>query len=386
MFSPLPQVARRVVPLALLALTFLLPGAAAGPDPLPFYTVTLLGTLGGETSEALSINERGQVVGKAETADGETHAFLWEYGGIRDLGTLPGGSYSEARDINRVGDIVGVSTNADGYRRATYWSGDEVIDVGTLGGNNSWANAIDDNGELVGAAERAPDSASTYWPNYWAFRSRLRGGYPEWRMVALPQLHLNPLRDERALFSEAFEIRNGLVLGHVFVNHLTDTGYWPLTWKNNQLWIGRYGKGWFWPRSINRRSQVVGQFSGHSDETSSWITTLKGIRLPWPQHDIRPPSGSGTRAHYPEARGINDAGTVVGSLVPREPLEAPPVAAFIYRSHRSTLLSPLVPRRDGWKIVAANAINDRGQIVGQAEREGRRVACLLTPVRSGGAR
>ena len=50
-----------------------------------------LGTLGGRQGFAASINDRGQVVGQAETQSGETHAFLWQQGsGDADIGTLGG--------------------------------------------------------------------------------------------------------------------------------------------------------------------------------------------------------------------------------------------------------------------------------------------------------
>jgi probable HAF family extracellular repeat protein len=39
--------------------------------------MTDLGTLGGNYSVAVVINERGQVVGYSLTASGEEHAFLW---------------------------------------------------------------------------------------------------------------------------------------------------------------------------------------------------------------------------------------------------------------------------------------------------------------------
>jgi probable HAF family extracellular repeat protein len=36
-----------------------------------------LGTLGGNFSEALAINDLGQIVGEAKTSTGEKHAVLW---------------------------------------------------------------------------------------------------------------------------------------------------------------------------------------------------------------------------------------------------------------------------------------------------------------------
>jgi len=61
------------------------------------YTVTSLGTLGGNNSFAQGINNRGEVVGVAETPDTDPncdcpiiHAFLWNKGILHDLGTLGG--------------------------------------------------------------------------------------------------------------------------------------------------------------------------------------------------------------------------------------------------------------------------------------------------------
>lgn len=36
-----------------------------------------LGTLGGDSSSSLSINNRGQVAGDSKNALGDSHAFLW---------------------------------------------------------------------------------------------------------------------------------------------------------------------------------------------------------------------------------------------------------------------------------------------------------------------
>ncbi len=74
--------------LLILAMLFVGPALAAAP-----YTVTDLGTLGGSFSfsKAVAINEAGQVIGDAHTADyGSFHAFVWEGGVMTDLGTLGG--------------------------------------------------------------------------------------------------------------------------------------------------------------------------------------------------------------------------------------------------------------------------------------------------------
>jgi probable HAF family extracellular repeat protein len=82
-----------------------------------------LGTLGGRFSQAGGINDQGQVIGSADTADGSTHAFLWTASdGMQDLGTLTGGTFSEAFGINDQGQVIGVRDMADGSSRAFLWT------------------------------------------------------------------------------------------------------------------------------------------------------------------------------------------------------------------------------------------------------------------------
>ena len=84
-----------------------------------------IGTLGGNTSCAFAINDRDEVVGEAETADGASHAFLWKDGHIIDLGCYPsdftspgvallpsikGLNDSSAMSINDNDQIVGQSS------------------------------------------------------------------------------------------------------------------------------------------------------------------------------------------------------------------------------------------------------------------------------------
>lgn len=86
----------------------------------PAYSVVDLGTLGGNHSEALAINDRGQVVGQSAIGTGATHAFLWTRAGrMQDLGTL--GGDSGASDLNCRGHIVGRSETAAGQQRDVLW-------------------------------------------------------------------------------------------------------------------------------------------------------------------------------------------------------------------------------------------------------------------------
>jgi probable HAF family extracellular repeat protein len=81
-------------------------------------TPTLLDSLGGLRSTANAINNLRQVVGAARTPDGlADHAVVWNGAAITDLGAAGAGS-SEALDINDRGQIVATALLQDGSTRA----------------------------------------------------------------------------------------------------------------------------------------------------------------------------------------------------------------------------------------------------------------------------
>lgn len=120
-----------------------------------------LGTLGGSISGATASNSLGQVAGWSKTSgDATQHAFVWTSGtGMRDLGTL-GGSFSQANAINNVGQLAGVSYTSTGEEHAFVWTlGPGMQDLGTLGGSFSFATGINSIGQVVGFSTTAGDAA-----------------------------------------------------------------------------------------------------------------------------------------------------------------------------------------------------------------------------------
>jgi probable HAF family extracellular repeat protein len=122
----------------------------AGSDSRAFAasggTVRDLGTFGGAFSVARAVNERGDVVGEAQTAAGSIHAFLYRDGAMTDL--FPGAAgVSLAAGINARGDIVGSDGHAWLYRRG------QLTHLTTpQDSSGSVAVDVNERGEIVGTA------------------------------------------------------------------------------------------------------------------------------------------------------------------------------------------------------------------------------------------
>jgi probable HAF family extracellular repeat protein len=122
-----------------------------------------LGTLGGTYGYPNSINKHGQIVGFSDTPGdllGHGHPFLWENGVLKDLGTL-GGSAGESRSINDAGDAAGYATlPGDQVVHATLWTKGKIIDLGaTADYPCSYANGISPRGQVLGALQFCPNNA-----------------------------------------------------------------------------------------------------------------------------------------------------------------------------------------------------------------------------------
>ena len=127
-----------------------------------------LGNIGGHGwNTPTFINNQGQVVGFANQSgdliNGQLalkfHAFLWtRERGMRDLGTLSGDAISEALGINESGQVVGVSYGAGfSHPRAFLWQDGAMMDLNSLIPAGSTltlevAGDINDRGEITGTA------------------------------------------------------------------------------------------------------------------------------------------------------------------------------------------------------------------------------------------
>jgi probable HAF family extracellular repeat protein len=127
-----------------------------------------LGNIGGHGwNTPTSINNEGQIVGFANQSGDlingrlalKFHAFLWtKERGMRDLGTLSGDAISEALGINESGQVVGVSYGAGfSHPRAFLWQDGVMTDLNSLIPASSnltlqVAGDINNRGEITGTA------------------------------------------------------------------------------------------------------------------------------------------------------------------------------------------------------------------------------------------
>jgi probable HAF family extracellular repeat protein len=137
-----------------------------------------LGTFGGYQSNAIYVNNEGQVVGFASNTildpysflGAQTHTFLWQNGVLQDLGTLGGpDSFPSAGGINqRRGLVAGGSYINDIPNPTTgmptqdpfLWRDGHMRDLGTLGGTNGFAVVVNNLAQVAGDSNLAGDLKS----------------------------------------------------------------------------------------------------------------------------------------------------------------------------------------------------------------------------------
>jgi probable HAF family extracellular repeat protein len=159
------------------------------PDPYSFYgagsqvraflwekgMMRDLGTLGGPDSQAIFLNDRGQVAGDSyinftpnpDSGVPTSDPFLWENGKMLDLGTL-GGTSGQPNWLNRRGQVAGTSNLAGDFTNHPFlWDRGVLIDLGTFGGSNGQALWVNDAGEVVGEADLPGDQVhdAFLWKN-----------------------------------------------------------------------------------------------------------------------------------------------------------------------------------------------------------------------------
>lgn len=118
-----------------------------------------LGVTGALGSQAIAINEAGQIIGSVTSETWATTAWMWDKGQLMRFEDL-GSGFAAPADINNAGLVVGTSETTSFASRAVMWDGTHVIDLNNLLTDEQraagWellnATAINDSGVIVGGA------------------------------------------------------------------------------------------------------------------------------------------------------------------------------------------------------------------------------------------
>ncbi len=309
------------------------------------YSYTELPTLGGGTAEAWGINDKGQVVGWASTTAGQAHAVVWNPASSpTDLGA---GDNSCAVGINNLGQIVGTASLANA--RAFLW--DPVSQTAQtladqLGGAQSWGNAINDQGQVVGYAE----DGTTPTPNRLAYL---------WSPGTKTMQSLGTLGGNES-FANGINSQ-GQIAGSASDN-LGETRAFFLAPGGQMQDLGALGGVWSAALAMNN----LGQTAGWSPATPGGYLHAFFLSAPGGQmQDLGTLTGN-----YSLALGINDLGQVVGEFEGAPQNEVTPETAFLWSAATGmqNLNDPNLvlnlPQGVLFPVACARYINRRGQIVG----------------------
>jgi probable HAF family extracellular repeat protein len=339
-----------------LAVCALASTSLAGPV---LYRAADLGTLGGFFAEPRAINERGQVVGRAELRSYDQHAFLWDADTMRDLGVPSGFSYSEANDINDAGVIVGTArgTNVSAgfvYQAGTMRRLDDLASPGS-GLRLTEASAVNERGQVLAQARDAGDNPR----------------------AAILDLATGQVRDLGTLGGEWASPRDfndaGQVVGASAAPDGTEHAflYDPATgMRDLGAPTGPFATGRSRGEAVNDAGLVAGTYDVED------LTTFS-VGAVFQNGSIRP-IGIGDTASIGD---INDAGQIVGwfSLYGGE------FGAFMYDGVTAYDLDELLVPGTNWLISGAGGINNGGVIAatGFDPETGWETGLLLTPVDAG---
>jgi probable HAF family extracellular repeat protein len=282
---------------------------------------------------AFDINERGQVAGDYNRADGRRRGFLWQDGSWVDVGDGDDNSY--AYGINDHGSVVGGTVSSTTQiDRAFVWRDGALSRLPTLGGVSS-AEAINNGGLVVGHSK--PPSSEQYPPGH---------------AVAWFDGRIFDLGTLGGRNSGALDVNErGQIVG-VSETEVGNSYHAFLYECGRMKQLGSMGGDYSFARSINDFGQVVG------------FAQIPGLGLRAMFYDrgrmVEIPTGTLWES---DAHDINNRGQIVGYM-----LDIVFSQGFLFSNNRVELLKDLVPSHDCWTQLTAQSINDQGDMAGSGQR------------------
>lgn len=349
----------------------------AGANPTaPRYAITDLGALGGDISYATGMNSQGQVVGNADlpghrSSDELMHPVLWRDGKMVDLGILPGAEDTGAMSVNNKGQVVGsaiikLSMNAR-LDWAFIWQHGKLTRLSATANRGSRATYINDAGQIVGDADVKGDMTHGFIKHavLWQYGRMLDlgtlGGMQSWA---------SSINNKGEVVGSSSLARS--IGGHAF------------RWVGGKMHdIGGFdGSRYNNASCINDKGQIVGTSETKSKDIHAVLWDNGKIvdlgTLPKQIENI--PGSIGGPGSF--ATSINNKGQIVGSadIYYADSVFQPIRHGFLYSGGRMFDLNNLIVQKSDWVITDATAINDKGRIAANGKKNGYDHALLLTPV------
>lgn len=325
------------------------------------YQITDLGTLGSGHSSAVDVNNQTQIVGRSNPATRHigNGAFLWTNGKMSDI-SIAGYTNSRPIRINDLGQVIIEAYGKNGKYAITYyiWQNGSKSEVKSPDGNSITPCAINKKDQIVGRLGTFKGKSGFIME-----KGKIRTLSAFEGMQAMPQ----DINDK----------------GQIIIHRRTSTYVRSFVlYKGQQTELIADGFRYNFALRINNKGEIIGVIL--KNDTSSEKAVLwrdgKTILL----GSLRGKGG------WLRAYDINNKGQVVGNseikeLRPYNQYDTEPMFPyvnhpFIWENGRMQDLNKLIPRNSGWTLDNANAINDKGQIVGSGVHDGQNRAYLLTPI------
>ncbi len=349
------------------------------------YSITPLGTLGGNESSPTDINDNGEIVGSSLTAQNISHAFYSSVINgervIADLSSSQNNNNSIAKAINNNGQVVG-SFQVSGEVPLSLPSDTTYISHAFIANriDNAWVmRDLNREGDVASSAEDINDSAQITGYLYAAVSDGRIKSKPffadkidnDWSITNLyPEVTGRGSEGVNINNSGQLAVQRSLLRpvrleGLSVVN---DNGAWQVS---N---LGTLG-GSMAVTGINDSNQMSGYSrSGESGSRSHTVIANK-TENGWTLTDLGQVNDQSTFG-----QDINNAGVVIGFSK-----DAEIKSAFIYINEQMHPLMDFVSSgQEGWtSLQSATSINNLNQIVGVGEYNGETTAYLLTPIADG---
>jgi probable HAF family extracellular repeat protein len=339
---------RRLLTLVALAIFCFLGHGTASAEIR--YTLTDLGTLGTFQCIATAVNYNGQVAGYATFSGGIQHAFLYSNGATTDLGALYGATKMRAAGINSTGEVVGSGyTTTNGYFAFACING-TLSDLGTFPAahySSAYAYAVNYSGQVAGMGYTSGGASHGFICSNGTFTD----------VGVLPNYPSG---------SQASAINNsGQVAG--YAENLAGD-YRAFLYDSGKMTdLGTLGGASSVANGINNLGQVVGVAATATGSAHAFLYAAGKMT------DLGLLSGCSSTT----AQAVNDKAVVVGFAY------AAGFGDYAFVDDKGTMskLDDLIDPSLQWHLFAANAINNRGCIVGSGVApDNTQHAYLLTPI------